>query len=552
MRGLDRWALAAAALGLLLALPVLTYPLGRDQGMYANIAQAIRAGGLPFIDMWDIKPPAIYYIYAAGISLFGATPMGLRAIDLAATPFTLFALYHLTTAFAGQRAWRWAMLLFPVFYFTETFASLTQSDSLVTLPMTWAALCALRAVQSQPGARRALLWTFLCGVLCALVMWFKHYYAIFAAALALAHLWSRLRDKEVSAEHTATRTEKIASSLLKEVAAFAAGGLLIGVPSLVFFSSSGVLGEMLTIAQGTAEYNAQAFASLDAFWGQMRNYVEFRWWHWGPLLILAVSYWLVAGGFRRPAASSQQFSDNRQLAAQSNLHFPTILLWLWLIAGIVFVVIQAKGFDTHWIPLLPPLVMLASAALDGWLVWLSRIDRRLMVAGGAAAVILFTGILAKDTWLRAWPYLTGQQTQRAYWRGFQAGDLNAADSLRMARWLEERTQRGDSVYIWGFRPEIAFMAGLRPATRFQAQFALVGDRYPQAWKQENVDTLWAVLPEYVVIVRADNMPWVTGTDRDSNTILAQDYKALEDWLIFNYDRGEEIGNFLTWKRKERA
>ena len=29
---------------------------------------------------------------------------------------------------------------------------------------------------------------------------------------------------------------------------------------------------------------------------------------------------------------------------------------------LVFVVIQAKGFDTHWIPLLPPLVMLASAA----------------------------------------------------------------------------------------------------------------------------------------------------------------------------------------------
>ena len=543
MRRLDRWALAAAALGLILALPVLTYPLGRDQGMYANIAQAIRAGGLPFLDMWDIKPPAIYYIYAGGISLFGATPAGLRAIDLVATPFTLFALYHLTAALAGVRAARWAMLLFPVFYFTETFASLTQSDSLVTLPMTWAVLCGLRAVQSRAGTRQAMAWAFACGALCALVMWFKHYYAIFAAALALAHLWVRLSDK--------ANTDRFAS-LLKEAGAFAAGGLLVGVPSLIFFASSGILGEMLTIAQGTAEYNAQAFASLSAFWAQMQNYVEFRLSHWGPLIVMAISYWLLAVGFKRPAASGQRSADNRQDAAQSNRRFPAIILWLWLIAGIVFVVIQAKGFDTHWIPLLPPLVMLASAALDSWLTLFSRIDRRLMLAGVAAAVFLFAGILAKDTWLRAWPVLTGQQGLRAYWQGFQAGDLNAADSLRMARWLEDRTQHGDSVYIWGFRPEIAFMAGLRPATRFQAQFALVGDRYPQAWKQENVDTLWVELPEYVVIVRADNMPWVTGTDRDSNTILAQDYKALEDWLIFNYDRGEEIGNFLTWKRKERA
>jgi 4-amino-4-deoxy-L-arabinose transferase-like glycosyltransferase len=542
IKHIDRWALAGAALGLILALPVLTYPLGRDQGMYANIAQAIRSGGLPFLDMWDIKPPAIYYIYAAGISLFGATPMGLRAIDLVATPFTLFALYHLTAAFADKRAARWAMLLFPVFYFTETFASLTQSDSLVTLPMTWAVLCGLRAAQSRPGTRRALAWAFACGVLCALVMWFKHYYAIFAAALAISHLWIRLRDK--------TGTEK--SALLKEIVAFAAGGLLIGVPSLIFFASTGILNEMLTIAQGTAEYNAQAFNSLSAFWAQMENYVWFRWWHWGPLLVLAVSYWLLALSGQQPAASNQRTMNDGQTGEQSNPPFPTIILWLWLIAGVVFVVIQAKGFDTHWIPLLPPLVMLAAAALDGIVTRLGRIDGRLMLAGSTAAVVLFAGILAKDTWLHAWPYLTGQQAQRAYWRGFQAGDLNAGDSLRIARWLEGRTQRGDSVYIWGFRPEIAFMAGLRPATRFQAQFALVGDRYPQAWKQENVDTLWAVLPEYVVIVRADNMPWVTGTDRDSNTILAQDYKALEDWLIFNYDRGEEIGNFLTWKRKGRT
>ena len=66
-----------------------------------------------------------------------------------------------------------------------------------------------------------------------------------------------------------------------------------------------VTDEMLTIAQGTAEYNAQAFNSLSAFWAQMENYVWFRWWHWGPLLVLAVSYWLLALSGQQPAASDQ-------------------------------------------------------------------------------------------------------------------------------------------------------------------------------------------------------------------------------------------------------
>ena len=558
---LDKSALLLAALGLVLALPVLAYPLGRDQGMYANIAQAIRAGGLPFIDMWDIKPPAIYYIYAVQISLFGATPVALRALDLFAAPFLLIPLYTLTRAFGGHRAARWAMLLFPVFYFTETFASLTQSDSLVVLPMTWAVLAAFRAGESRAGTRPALIWAFTCGVLSALLIWFKHYYVLFALALAAAHIWHRWRMMR-GAPRDFRR-------VAVEAAAFVSGGLIVGIPSLIYFASNGILSEMLTIAQGTQQYNAQAFASLEAFWAQMGNYVAFRWWHWGPLLLLAASPILGVGARRarrlllknsvhKATGDTGRLDPARRVGAEFSP-----LLWLWILAGLVFVIIQAKGFDTHWIPLLPPLVILASRALASWLSALEQSishQTRFLSDGGtsrttvrwliaALPILFFSAILAKDTWVRAWPYLTGQHSQRAYLRQFQAGDLNAAESFRMARWLKERTRPGDSVYIWGFRPEVAFMSGLRPATRFQAQFALVGERYPQAWKAENVDTLWAALPEYVLVVRADYMPWVTGSDKDSNTILADEYQALRDWLIYNYDRHTELDNFLIWKRK---
>ena len=55
--------MCAAAL-LLLRLPSLVQPMGADQSLYAYVGDRIRAGGLPYRDAWDQKPPAIHFLYA--------------------------------------------------------------------------------------------------------------------------------------------------------------------------------------------------------------------------------------------------------------------------------------------------------------------------------------------------------------------------------------------------------------------------------------------------------------------------------------------------------
>ena len=76
----------------------------------------------------------------------------------------------------------------------------------------------------------------------------------------------------------------------------------------------------------------------------------------------------------------------------------------------------------------------------------------------------------------------------------------------------------------------------------------MADWYPADWRQENVDVLWAALPPYVAVLQTDYMPWVTGSHEDSNTLL-QEYEELNDWLIYNYERDVQIGNFFFWRRK---
>lgn len=513
------------ALALAAALPVLTYPMGRDQGMYANIARTILNGGLPFIDMWDIKPPAIYYIYAVGIAIFGPGSAALRAIDFVTVPLTMTALYGLTLRLTGRRgAAALAAGLFPIFYFTETFASLTQSDSVVTLPMTLAVLCVVRAGDAPRGRRDAVIWSLLAGMLCAATLWFKHYYALFVLALVIEHLLARRAIP------------------FKEALAFSLGGLIVGGIPLLIFMTNGVLNEMLAVFRGTSQYNAQAATGLGDFLTQMRGYLQFRWWHWGALLVLAAS-WPLTAALRLLPRPERDWGRWR-------------VVGLWLASGLGFVLIQAKGFDTHWIPMLPPLTIFGAVALDRWVAALvSRFPTRYsrLVMGGVygAIVIFFGAILIKDTWIRAWPYLTGAEGQVSYYSRFQANDMKPDESLQVIRYLERHTTPGDTLFVWGFRPEIYYLSKLRPATRFQAQFPLASDYYPVAWKQENVDVLWAALPPYVLVLQADWMPWVTGRDADSAWMLAHDYPALNDWLICNYERVREMGDFIIWRRLDQ-
>jgi hypothetical protein len=221
-----------------------------------------------------------------------------------------------------------------------------------------------------------------------------------------------------------------------------------------------------------------------------------------------------------------------------------LMVGLWLLGGAAAMLSQAKGYDYHWLPMLPPLTLLAASTVDR----LTRLAGRAEVPLRTLASMALLTLLVVALWRPALLYLTGQETEIAYAGHFQAGEFVADESLEVAEYLRARVAPGDSLFIWGFRPEVYYLSGLNPATRFIFQFPLVADWYPPEWKKQTVDTLWAALPPYVLVLQVDYMPWVTGSHDDSNTLL-QSYTELNNWLIFNYERETQIGNFFLWKRK---
>jgi 4-amino-4-deoxy-L-arabinose transferase-like glycosyltransferase len=498
----------------LAALPMLTYPLGRDQGEFATIGRGLLEGRAPYVDLWNPKPPAVFYVYAAAIAAFGRTVEALRAIDLLIVPLILLALYGLGARLRGRSTGLWAVLAFGVFYFSETFWTLTQNDGIALLPMTLAMLAALISARRPNGSA---WWAFAAGLLTGWAVWFKYPFVLFAGAVALNDaLWRR-------ADGAGLRRGDMLAYL---------GGLLVaaaaGVGAMLSLGAWEALVESVLV---TAPYTALGLtpeALAEAFGIALGT----RWAHWGLLILLAAAYFFL----RRSGGA----------LARERAVF-TLPVLIWLAAGTAIMLVQAKGYDYHWLPMLPPLALLAGAALDRLTALLTRRLRPMvgvMIAAGLLAA------LAAPIWSRALPYLSGQEDAVSYANRFQAGEVIAGESVAAADFLKARVAPGDSLYIWGFRPEVYYLSRLQPATRFIFQFPLVADWYPAAWREENVELLWAALPPYVLVLQVDYMPWVTGSEEDSHALLQQDTE-LNNWLMYNYERETQIGNFLVWRRISR-
>ena len=83
MRLGGRWIkLISLVILILAALPTLLYPLTRDQGAYAYIADLMMQGGVPYRDAWDLKPPAVYFVYWLAFALFGRSEFAVRLLDV--------------------------------------------------------------------------------------------------------------------------------------------------------------------------------------------------------------------------------------------------------------------------------------------------------------------------------------------------------------------------------------------------------------------------------------------------------------------------------------
>ena len=148
-----RVEVVAVALLVALSVGVLlpNHPAGRDPaedaGVFFYAAQRLLDGGAPYRDIWDHKPPGVYFVDAVGIALAGRTGVWFVQVAflVAAVLLGYRALrreFGATAAFVGSFAWLAALPRLFLEYgqtsFVEFYALPLQFGALVlfTAPLT--------------------------------------------------------------------------------------------------------------------------------------------------------------------------------------------------------------------------------------------------------------------------------------------------------------------------------------------------------------------------------------------------------------------------------
>jgi hypothetical protein len=317
-----RAGVPAAALLAILSVAVLlpNHPAGRDPaedaGVFFYAAQRLLDGGAPYRDIWDHKPPGVYFVDAAGIALAGRTGVWLMqlAFLVAAALLGYRALrreFGAAAAFVGSLAWLVTLPRLFLEYgqtsFVEFFALPFQFGALLlyTAPLTRARALGIGAL----GAASLLLKPTLVGV----------WVAIGIVAL--------VRDRRRA---------------LAPLAVIAVGGLLPLALVAAWAAARGVLGDMIDQA---VSYN-RAYAAFAPVSDRVAAVLSgLRLTLPSGLAVVAVAAWLYAVLSHRLAPP---------LLAVALVAFPLeVALSTW-----------GRGYHYYFIPWLPAMAILAAFAVS--------------------------------------------------------------------------------------------------------------------------------------------------------------------------------------------
>ncbi len=470
----------------------LTY---RDSGVFLYIGSQILNGELPYQDVWDHKPPAIFYINALGLMLSNHSRWGVWALEFVSLFITTsIGFYLLKKVFGFFPAICSILLGLITLLFVIQGGNLTTE---YTLPLQFLTLW-LVSIADRPNS---LPWRwFLIGLVGGLAFFTKQTSVGLWIAIVV-YLMTQLKRDQIK------RLRPIV---------YLSGGVLLVCSAIIFlFSLQGGLAEFWNAAfKYSLIYTTAATPLTSRLLAFLMGIAPLT--KAGLMQFSAIGY-----GFGvLLIIFGKDFDRLKPLLLVGLIDLPIELIMIGL---------SGRAYPHYYMSLLPTLVLFAGLAF--WVI-LSQLNRWGM---SATAKLLFqlglVGILA-------WCSLKSYRDQVAVFR--QVGDYTVVN------YVESHVAPDAYVLMWGAETSVNFFADRRSPTRFAYQFPLYAEGYVD--EQMILEFLDDVAEKRPLIIDTRNpltpmfnFPIQTEAIKERVAHLQAHYHSthtLNDWTVYEY--GENL------------
>lgn len=346
LRALTLFALSAIlARALTLGQPIVNI----DEQFYLLVGDRILDGALPYVDIWDRKPPFLFAIYAA-IRLLGGG--GIWESALVATAFVVigaFLTYRLSLRLAGPAGALMAGVAY-TWWTALTGGLLGQAGVFFNVFMALAALCLVRLIERERTDTALFPEGFAAILLAGLAVQTKQSSVFEAAFFGLVFAVIAWR----------------ARSPAKALAIIALGALVALAPSLT----------AVAIWRQAGELDALLFATVTSAGLRAPMLAADYAWHLGTSLLMVLPLLVFAFlGLRRGKGESDVPRRVR------------LFLVGWAAVSLLALLAYDRTFYDHYLlPVLVPLCICAAPAFDRW--------RRYRLSVALTAVALIAAVYA--------------------------------------------------------------------------------------------------------------------------------------------------------------
>jgi hypothetical protein len=524
------WTLVVLLL-LAVRLPSLAEPAGGDQGLYAYAGQRILAGGVPYRDSWDQKPPAIFFVYACLWRIWPHESV-VAAADLAAAGLVAWLLIILGRRVAGAATGYAAACLFLLFG-DPSLSGLVggvyvrgQCETFIALAVTTALVLVVR----QDRRRWHLV---LAGVWLAIACWLKYNAVVYGLPVALA-LWLWPSDGAGAWRRWAG-----------DLAGVALGFALVTATALLYFAGHGVLQDLRL---ATIDYNLRYSSETYA----------------GPVQALAYLFHFPVARARADLLWFLGGLGALLLGVRLKPGRPALIVLGWGAASILSVAVNsARDLPQYFVQANPALALAAAAGLAGlsnrgrWVRYLTlaavatglwRVGTDAPAFGGPRLGRLPRVV---DNLRIDVAALRGQEDRATYLARFRGTKYDAPEIDDLARYVRDTTQPADPILVFGFAGgSVCVKSARRSASRFfwsrpvVIEFAADHPGYGSAGLLRDLEQH---PPALVALQKRDWHSAVDAAPHSADFFMANG--PLRAWLEAGYVAARDTALFAVWRRR---